>query len=499
MFHPPEEIKGIMKRVMKRAMADRAISAASASPPGTSGADLTGSSGTSSLQQPPNGRIGHVPSPPEGQPPLKIPRIGEASSAIKQEQSPPSIVAPSVTAPASSSIVKPTIPPSPRPRPEGSSRVSSSATPASNKRPRRASSSNKGGADSDEENDSSSAFFLQHQNRALAIELKSLQAQLRDLTQEREVRRISCLQAVQALHSLQATWTSLETALGQDPPPALPLSPLAAETPSSTVGETDDTAVEWTTALHRALKQLGNQTGFSNNSRPSEETGSDGDILTMSPSSAARRQGEMKLGELAANITSRANCLEKWLWEVLLAKKLKLPPSDIENEEFLKTKKAEMEHEIEQLKAQVLEITHGRDDFKARERRLRRNVYRLDVGMISKDQLIKSVTGGPGSEMNDDPDRLAVQKEAVLSGASQDTTATADDTSAATNGNNNGAESSVSSKVVIGLQRELEETKQEVAIRNKSIDEVRGKIMMWQRSESLFCADCYLILLAFFI
>jgi hypothetical protein len=366
-------------------------------------------------------------------------------------------------------------------------------TPISNKRPRRETSSQQ--LASEQDNDTTSAFYLQHQNRALAVELKSLQSQVRDLTQEREYRRISCLQAVQALHSLQATWTSLETALGQEPPP--PLVPAVTSSsplvPSSTVGSTDETAVEWTVALHSALQALGTNNKYDHD-RFGDTAEGDGagtaedhhHHSATATSSSLQHQGDMELGELAANITGRANCLQEWLWQMLRATKTNtLSEQNNETNEdddlsSLKGNRMEMEQKVERLQAQLAELTQSRDDFLSKERRLRRNIYRLDVGMLSQSQLIQSVVGS-GESNTEDPERLAAQKESILKRGSSSSNGVKPEDAASSNhaaAAANDDYSTVSAKVVLDLQRELEETRNEVTNRDNSIEEVGG-ITSW--------------------
>lgn len=70
-----------------------------------------------------------------------------------------------------------------------------------------------------EEEDESSGFYLKHQNKALASELKGLQYQLRLLEKERDLRRQQCHDAGEALQALENTWTQMEVALQLGTPP----------------------------------------------------------------------------------------------------------------------------------------------------------------------------------------------------------------------------------------------------------------------------------------
>jgi hypothetical protein len=133
------------------------------------------------------------------QPPRKVPRVdGEISQPqIKPEP----IKIPSQT---SSSNALPHSSPSGTPRERRSSmkRQRSSAALAE-----------------EEEENNSSAFYLKHQNKALASELKGLQYQLRLLEKERDLRRQQCQEAGQALQALENTWTQMEVALQLGTPP----------------------------------------------------------------------------------------------------------------------------------------------------------------------------------------------------------------------------------------------------------------------------------------
>jgi hypothetical protein len=58
-----------------------------------------------------------------------------------------------------------------------------------------------------------SAFYLKHQNRALATELKSHQYFISELEQERTVRRSHCLTIFQTVQQLLHIWNTIENTL----------------------------------------------------------------------------------------------------------------------------------------------------------------------------------------------------------------------------------------------------------------------------------------------
>lgn len=133
-----------------------------------------------------------------GQPPRKLPRIDEAH----QQQALPRVKTEPITVPTLSSSTAP-----PRPSPLGTPREEG----ARSKRQR--------ASTPVEDENGDSAFYLKHQNRALASELKGLQYQLRLLEKERDLRRQHCYDATQALQALQSTWTQMEVALQLGMPP----------------------------------------------------------------------------------------------------------------------------------------------------------------------------------------------------------------------------------------------------------------------------------------
>lgn len=169
---------------MKRALAERAKQSESAVSP-------NGIVTSTTIQ---------VPSSSSGQPPHKLPRMDEDH----HQQTPAQVKTEPITVTVPSSATS-TAPP-PRPSPQG--------TPREGARSKRQRAST---PIEDENGDSS--FYLKHQNRALASELKGLLYQLRLLEKERDLRRQHCHDATQALQALQSTWTQMEVALQLGMPP----------------------------------------------------------------------------------------------------------------------------------------------------------------------------------------------------------------------------------------------------------------------------------------
>lgn len=210
-------------------------------------------------------------------------------------------------------------------------------------------------------NQDDSAFYLKHQNRALATELLSLQDSTKALEKERDFRRQECWAACQALNSLQATWTQLETALADAPPPSLP-SMMDSGAPAIT-----GTGMEWTRALAEALAGLGRQ-----------RTTAD-----------STDQFYSDLSQLSANVTTRANTLQECIWKALSSSP-QTSTSAVENAQYEK-QLAESNMQVRFLETEVAELTQARDQIASKERRLRRNLYRLSVGILTTEQAVQTL------------------------------------------------------------------------------------------------------------
>ncbi|GAX12110.1 E3 ubiquitin-protein ligase BRE1 [Fistulifera solaris] len=206
-------------------------------------------------------------------------------------------------------------------------------------------------------NQDDSAFYLKHQNRALATELLSLQDTTKALEKERDYRRQECWAACQALNSLQATWTQLETALLADSVPRLALM-----MDSGAPAVTGTGSMEWTRALAEALAGLGRTSADSTDQFYSD------------------------LSQLSANVTARANTLQECIWKAFHSS----PPSNAAIENALYAKQlAESQMHSRFLETQVAELTQARDQIASKERKLRRNLYRISVGILTVEQAMQ--------------------------------------------------------------------------------------------------------------
>lgn len=281
----------------------------------------------------------------------------------------------------------------------------------------------------DEEDANASAFYLRHQNRALASELRQLKYQIHRLERERDTRRTQCSLAVQNLNTLQATWSQLEEALqlGQPPISAPSSDPMesspghpffatssaAAAAPLSTGS---GTSVELVGALFHSLAQLGNvTTTTASTRRKSTENGdelhamSDEDednenIPLEEPIPEAQGQDEFSepvhtkqqlddLLQITNKISTRASTLQGWIWTLL---------QRLENGSSERVGVAEQVHAAQQqvarlkaknmtMKEKMKELARSRDELLESDKRVRRGLYRLAAGRVQLDEVLKAI------------------------------------------------------------------------------------------------------------
>lgn len=244
--------------------------------------------------------------------------------------------------------------------------------------------------ESDEED---AAFYLKQQNRALATELKSLQFAVKQLEEERDARRRHCREALHVVQELQNTWTSIEKdtvgatfSAGSTPTPDSALE-TTNDPPSTGTGD----SVEWTRALQASLLALGRGRAAS-------------DIVALTPALATTA-----LTEAATNIAARAKILQQWLGTLAqsrgAAADAAVPHGSSDSgdkEQRLHNLQREMgvvTAQCAELEAHVSELVASRNDIASRERRVRRNVYRMASGIMTSDQVINTMVRGEGDEL----------------------------------------------------------------------------------------------------
>lgn len=222
-----------------------------------------------------------------------------------------------------------------------------------------------------QEEDQDDSFYLKHQNKALATELKDLRYQVLALEREREARRESCRQAVTALERLRVSWGLLETAvLGMHQngdsrgegdslqlPEGTPISTLPrdryqGDAPPSSQGDR-----EWTLALSRALEAVGTIKGTR----------------------------ECEVDQLSDHLAQRVQLLEDAIRGKIRGD---TKSEEFENMDCILRELEVFRTEATSLKSQLTELTAARISVVERERRTRRDVYRLACGLLTKENFL---------------------------------------------------------------------------------------------------------------
>jgi len=386
-----------------------------------------------------------------------------------------------------------------------SASTSTAANPPSMKRQRPVSKAQHSVPSDDETDENQQAFFLKHQNRALSSELKALQFQLCLLENERSYRRQQCRIASQALNSLQATWTQMETELHQ---PQRPIPDSTREDAASFVNQDapmstgSGARVELVGALFDALASLA--TTAPPIPRVAEEENGDDDEVPSS-SISQRRGGDAAadldpvekqqlddLSNISRNILQRATTLEKWI-HALLRLSSKNAASSSENinlnggdddvpgstagqKAFVK-EIGMLRGQCREYKVQIAELAKARDDIAKSERKVRRSIYRLSTGRVKIDQVINDM------EKSDEDGNLAA--EAKMEALGQDHAAGSSSNqqggSSGTTSNQDAQDgkmkadpgAAVNTEEVLRLRKQLEEFERQLATRDKSLQEVR--------------------------
>eukprot|EP00980_Cylindrotheca_fusiformis_P001450 scaffold345_cov134-Cylindrotheca_fusiformis.AAC.61 len=292
-----------------------------------------------------------------------------------------------------------------------SSSTTSSKPPSASPRPKKRLRESSAKLDDEEEDDSNaSAFFLRHQNRALASELRMLKYQLQRLERERDYRRSQSSKAVQTLNSLQATWTQMEAALqsGQLPPPADndDLSGGSMEAGGHPNGARASTgsgsSVELIGALLDSLAALGATTPSKRKGRIREE-GEDDDSSSTSEYQGTTPREFMEEGDarqlddllrITDNVSKRAATLQRWIWSLLQRVKSSAGEGHSgANDSVVRLQQqvAKLKAKNKTLKAQLKEVATSRDEMTNSDKRVRRGLYRLAAGRVQLKEVLKAI------------------------------------------------------------------------------------------------------------
>lgn len=383
----------------------------------------------------------------------------------------------------------------------------------------------------DEDDSSANAFFLRHQNRALASELRQLKYQLTRLERERDTRRSQCSLAVHNLNTLQTTWTQLEEALqhGQPPPPAsnhndapnddsnteMTAAPQGRSGASSAPLSTGSgTSVELVGALFQSIAELGTTgaTSATASRRVKSDTGDSMDVddgddddsssdeehlqqqLSSEPlppiqgeedvqDDPANAQHLEELMRITENVAQRASTLQGWIWS-LLQRLEKGGDSEDSSTATNTVRVAQQIHAAQQqvarlkaknkaLKAQMKELARSRDESTDSEKRVRRGLYRLAAGRVQLKEVLKAIVA------SDEDKELAAEWMGTSTVLSTPLVTAAAATAASTSvkkeetSGDDGKESSVSSAEVAQLQKTVLDLEQVASARDEQIKMVR--------------------------
>jgi hypothetical protein len=318
------------------------------------------------------------------------------------------------------------------------------------------------------------SFYLKHQNRALATELQSLQYAVSQLETERDARRRHCHDALQAIHGLQWIWSQiLNLTIGDAGPHANVNVASSSDPPSTGTGD----SVEWTRALQNSIIALG-LSSPNNAAHPGTVPSS----FENSANSAAEDAADVYLKQALEAITARATVLEEWIRLVLSTGSVPAR-SEHENGDSTTNNVVTAEQRLydvqremaivtarcTELESQLLEMAASRTEVVSRERRVRRNIYRLAAGMLSTEQVVNTMEEG----QEDGELRAAVQLEKQSASGGHGPQSM--DSMALDSTDDNAAQSkdAVSSAVVDELRARILTLEESVASGESAIREVR--------------------------
>jgi len=354
--------------------------------------------------------------------------------------------------------------PRPSPRPKKRQRPSlatAAATTATSVHATVKNSDDEADAASNEQDETSAAkdaFYLRHQNKALASELRSYKRQIDLLVAERNNRRDRCDEAREGVDKLAEIWAEVEgcvkTALvGLELPEAVAAAVKKEEgalaeadgvgvgsgsTAESSAGGPPSTGtgdgVETVSALVASLIRLAEaplilppparDDGASGSARPKKEETDDAamDIDGVGNNAARtaakveedeRREAQyvkadlIDLSRSAASVASRADALRNALVP-LLRNALSSASATVEKlsavdpllePSSLRRDIAALQNQLGEKESKLAELTFARDEAAQGERRVRRGLYRIASGRMKLSDVIKAVEMEDGSTL----------------------------------------------------------------------------------------------------
>jgi hypothetical protein len=284
-----------------------------------------------------------------------------------------------------------------------------------------------------ENHDSSSSFYLKYQNRALATELKSYQYAVAELEQERDLRRSHCLSISTALYQIHSLWNSMEQdivsqrgapsgdnqttpipnteALDEEISSAPKSDPEIPRDQMSSTG-TDD-SVEWTRLLYNALCALGQSSVA-----PAEGSS------TVDDSTSDYVTDLRSLDQTVCNIFARARVLQEWVHSII-KNRMKEPSrlaGSVDSENCVSAEEStRMQQQVSEitarcatLESQIAELVSCRTSLIHRERKLRRNIYRMAADIITPEQVVSAITRDESDDNDDIEASVQIEKQRFM-------------------------------------------------------------------------------------
>jgi E3 ubiquitin-protein ligase BRE1 len=364
----------------------------------------------------------------------------------------------------------------------------------------------------DEDDANASAFYLKHQNRALASELRSVKYQLSRLERERDYRRKQCLDAVQSINALQAIWSQLESALcgdknngnGENSNSTL----TTADASLAPLSTGSGTSVELIGAFINSLSRLGtanknriskikggsDDEGETKNNNKEEKAGDkmdvDDDDTAMESESMKENQALKELSRVSESVAERAAGLQSLIWSLLqkVEKSQVLngvvsfsPPSSLELEDTV----TRLQAENAILQERVDELGRSRDEITESDRRVRRGLYRLASGRVNLKEVLKAV-----SSADEDKEAATVWME-TSTGSALTASAAASTAAMAKIGVDKvklekDSETGASSEEVARLNKQLSDLNEVASSRDQQIQKVSFYLLVCFRPQMLF-------------
>ena len=276
----------------------------------------------------------------------------------------------------------------------------------------------------DEDDSNAASFYLRHQNRALASELRSVKYHLMRLEHERDHRRTKCLQAVQSLNNLYIRWGKIEAALqhlnNHKTSETESITGIVIPAVDAPLSTGSGKSVEWIGALMNSLSRIGRKrptecerTGDNDSSNRKEKIKNGArknDKVEIEAEKQSSREEELAaledekrgdyISDLAETMAERFSLLHSWISTLLKNLDLSMissngqangqfwsPPSTME----LQNRVARVEAENITLQELVNELSRSRDEMVESDRRVRRGLYRLAAGRVKLKEVLKAV------------------------------------------------------------------------------------------------------------